>query len=71
MFASGGVLSEGYVHGGSGVCLCDGQTAGEGVPSHGGGGNALLRHMLPYLTLPHSDNRGDKQNSLEGIRVTE
>ena len=26
MFASGGVLSEGYGHGGPGVCLGDGQT---------------------------------------------
>ena len=31
--ASGGVLSEGYGHDGSGVCLDDGQTEAEGVPS--------------------------------------
>ena len=30
MFASGGVLHEGYVHVGSGVCLCDGQTEARG-----------------------------------------
>ena len=51
MVASGGVLSEGYGHGGPGVCLGDGQTEGEGVPSQGGRGDALLRRMPPYLTL--------------------
>ena len=48
--ASGGVLSEGYGHGGPGVCLGDGQTEAEGVPSQGGRGDALLRRMPPYLT---------------------
>ena len=33
MIASGGALSEGYGHGGPGVCLGDGQTEAEGVPS--------------------------------------
>ena len=33
MFASGGVLSKGYGHGGPGVCLGNGQTEAEGVPS--------------------------------------
>ena len=33
MFATGGVLSEGYGHGGPGVCLGDGQTEAEGVLS--------------------------------------
>ena len=33
MFASGGVLSEGYGHDGPGVCLGDGQTEAEGVRS--------------------------------------
>ena len=33
--ASGGVLSEGYGHGGPGVCLGDDQTEAEGVPSQG------------------------------------
>ena len=33
--ASGGVLSEGYGHGGPGVCLGDGKTEAEGVPSRG------------------------------------
>ena len=33
MVASGGVLSEGCGHGGPGVCLGDGQTEAEGVPS--------------------------------------
>ena len=45
MVASGGVLSEGYGHGGPGVCLGDGQTEAEG-----GRGDALLRRMPPYLT---------------------
>ena len=47
---SGGVLSEGYEHGGLGVCLGDGQTEAEGVPSQGGRGDALLRRKLLYLT---------------------
>ena len=36
--ASGSVLSEEYGHGGPGVCLGDGQTAAEGVPSQSGRG---------------------------------
>ena len=43
MVASGGVLSEGYWHDGPGVCLGDGQTEAEGVPSQGGRDDALLR----------------------------
>ena len=39
-----------YGHGGPGVCLGDGQTEDDGVPSQGGRGDALLRRMLPYLT---------------------
>ena len=35
MVASGGDLSEGYVHDGPGVCLGDGQTEAE-IPSQGG-----------------------------------
>ena len=50
MVASGGVLSEGCGHGGPGVCLGDGQTEAEGVPSQGGRGDALLRRMPSYLT---------------------
>ena len=50
MVESGGVQSEGYGHGGPGVCLGDGQTEAEGVPSQGGRGDALLRRMPPYLT---------------------
>ena len=50
--ASGGVLSEGYGYDGPGVCLGDGQTEDEGVPSQGGRGDALLRRMSPYLTRP-------------------
>ena len=50
MVASGGVLSEGYGHDGSGVCLGDGQTEAERVPSQGGRGDALLRCMLPHQT---------------------
>ena len=48
--ASGGALSEGYGHGGTGVRLGDGQTEAEGVPSQGGHGDALLQRMTPYLT---------------------
>ena len=44
--ASGGVLG----HDGPGVCLGDGQTEAERVPSQGGRGDALLRRMPPYLT---------------------
>ena len=50
MVASGGVLSEGYGHGGPGVCLGDGQTEAEEVPSQCGRGDALLRRMPPFLT---------------------
>ena len=50
MVASGGVISEGYGHGGPGVCLGDGQTEAEGVPSQGGRGDALLGRMPLYLT---------------------
>ena len=38
--SSGGVLSEGYEHGGPGVCLGDGQTWAEAVPPQGGRGDA-------------------------------
>ena len=51
MVASDDVLSEGYGHDGPGVCLGDGQTETEGVPSQGGRGDALLRRMPPHLTL--------------------
>ena len=54
MVASGGVLSEGYGHGRPGVCLGNGQTEAEGVPSVRGRGDALLRRMPPYLTGPES-----------------
>ena len=50
MVGSGEVLSEGYRHDGPGVCLGDGQTEAEGIPSQGGRGDALLRRMPPYLT---------------------
>ena len=50
MVASGEVLSEGYGHGGLGVCRGDGQTEAEGVSSQGGRGDALLRRMPAYMT---------------------
>ena len=50
MIASCGVLSEGYGHDRPGVCLGDGQTEAEGVPSQCGRGDALLWRMPPYLT---------------------
>ena len=50
LVASGGVLSEGYGHGVPGVCLGDGQTEAEGVPSQGGRGDARLQRTPPYLT---------------------
>ena len=51
MVASGGVLSEVYGHDGPGVCLGDGQTEAEGLPSQCGCGDSLLRRTPPYLTL--------------------
>ena len=44
--------AEGYGNGGPVVCLGDGQTEAEWVPSQGGRGDTLLRRMLPYLTWP-------------------
>ena len=80
MVASAGVLSEAYGHGGPGVCLGDGQTEAEGVPSPGGRGDALLRRMPPYLTWPdlyssehyssqayQSTHKGDEQSALSRI----
>ena len=46
--ASDRVLSEGFGHGGPGVCLSDGQTEAEKVPSQNGRGDALLRCMPQY-----------------------
>ena len=40
--ASGGGLPEGYGHAGPGVCLGDGQTEAQVVPSQGGRGDVLL-----------------------------
>ena len=51
LVASDGDLSEGYWHGGPGVCLGDGQTEAEGVPSQDGRGDALLRRMPPLHDL--------------------
>ena len=45
-----GRLSEGYGHDGPSVCLGDGQTEAEGIPSEGGRGDALVRGMFPHLT---------------------
>ena len=50
MVDSDGVLFEGYDHDGPGVCLGDGQTEAEGVPSQGGRGDALLR---PFSDVSH------------------
>ena len=50
MVASSRVLYEGYGHDGPGVCLGDGQTQAEGVPSQVGRGDVLFRRMPPYLT---------------------
>ena len=47
MVASGGAPSEGYGHGGPGVCLSDDQIQAEGVRSQGGLSDALLRRMPP------------------------
>ena len=47
MFASGGILSEGYEHDGPGVGHIG---EAEEVPSQGGRGDALFRRMPPYLT---------------------
>ena len=51
MVASGGVLSEGYGHGGAGACLDDGQSEAEAIPSQGGRGDALLQRMPPISDL--------------------
>ena len=51
-----GVLSEGYGHGGPGVCLGDGQTEAEGVPSQDGRGDAVLRRMPPIPDLTSDDD---------------
>ena len=50
--ASGGVLIEGYGHGGSGVCLGDGQTEAEGVQWQGGRAASAYVHApeLPEKT---------------------
>ena len=50
MVASGGVLSEGYGHGGPGFCLGDGQTEAEGVSSRGGRGYEL-HSVCPQLSF--------------------
>ena len=51
MILSDGVLSEyGHRPGGPGVCLGDGQTEAERVPSQSGRGDAVLLRMPPYLT---------------------
>ena len=50
MVASVDDLFEGYGYDGPGVCLGDGQTEAERVPSQGGRGDALLRRMSSYLT---------------------
>ena len=50
---SSGVLSEGYGRDGPGVCLSDGQTEAEGIPSQGGRGDALLRYTPTHLTWPN------------------
>ena len=47
---AGGIPSEGYGHGGPGVCLGDGQTEADEVPSQRGRGDALLRRMPLYVT---------------------
>ena len=49
-FASAGIISKGYGHGGPGVCLGDGQTEAEEVPLQCARGDSLRRPMLPYLT---------------------
>ena len=48
--ATGGVLTERCGSGGPGVCLGDGQTEAEGVPSQEERGDALLRRTyVPYM----------------------
>ena len=53
MVASGGVLSEGYGHGGPGVCLGDGQTEAKGVPSQGGCGGRAAPAYVPITDLTY------------------
>ena len=46
VFASGVSLSEGYGHGGPGVCLGNGQTEAEGVLSQGGRAAPMLTNLI-------------------------
>ena len=61
--ASDGV--EGYGHDGPGVCLGDGKTEAEGVPSQGGRGDALLRRTdLTVLLLLQVTRAGGANNAV-------
>ena len=55
MVASGGVLSQRCGDGGPGVCLGDGQTEAEGVPSQGGRGDGVCPHTRPDLERAAGD----------------
>ena len=64
MVASGGVLSEGYGHGGSGACLGDGQMEAEGISSLSGRADALLRRMSSNLTRYEQRSRTMKNSHI-------
>ena len=67
--ASDGVLSEGCGHWGLGVCLGDGQTEAEGVPSQGGrrdSCSSVCPHTWPDLT-PLSDPKDPYRNKTADI----
>ena len=70
MFASGGIVTEGYGHDEPAVCLGDGQTEADEVPSQGGRGGAPLRRMPPYLTFPDRTRATDLSSYTHCPRLT-
>ena len=57
MCASGGGLSEGYRHGGPGVCLGDGQTEAEGVTDSRQARYARILQIGLRLAIAQADAR--------------
>ena len=59
MVGSGGDLSEGYGHGGPGVCLGDGLTEAYLKDRHDGPGECLGDDKTEDEGVPSQDGRGD------------
>ena len=66
-----------YAHVGPGVCLSNGRTEAEGVPSQGGRGDTLLRRMphscrelIEYEIIDAQDNDSTFQKSRSGSKGT-